>query len=107
MERGTMARAEKALIDYGYTVLPDGSLERGRKGERYVPVEGGFLRWFRGEPMCFKIKAAFATVSGADPKKNPEAFEMVYPSAWVIEHFETAVANNKRWAAEAAARKAG
>ena len=100
-----MDKATKALIDYGYTLQEDGSLERGRKGERYVPVEGGFLRWFRGEQMCFKIADNWRKVGGLTVKEHPECFDMVYPTEWVIEHFEAAVKNNKQWAEEAKIRK--
>ena len=102
-----MDRATKALIGYGYTQMPDGTLERGRKDERYVPVEGGFLRWYRGKPMCFKIADAWRKVSGLTMETHPECFDMVYPAEWVIAEYEAGTANNAKRAAEAAARKAG
>jgi hypothetical protein len=130
MKEEIMDRATKALIDYGYTLQEDGSLDRGRKDERYVPVEGfrevldtpagpgqpatykqepvkGFYRYFRGNQMCFRIADRWSGVAGLDPLVQPECFEMIYPEDWVIAEYETAVANQTKWAAEAAARKAG
>jgi hypothetical protein len=102
-----MDRATKALVDYGFTQKADGSLYRGRKGEKYVPVEGGFEHYFRGEKMSFSIKSDWAGVGGLYPTTHPECFEFTFPPEWIINEYETAVANKAQWAAEAAARKAG
>ena len=102
-----MDRATKALIDYGFTAQPDGSLERGRKGERFVPTEGGFLRFFRGEPMCYTIKPEWANVGGLSPADKPECFDMVYPSAWVIAEYEAANGRRAAYLAEKTISKAG
>jgi hypothetical protein len=99
-----MDRATKALVSYGFTPEADGALTK--KNDRYVPVTGGFLRFFNGAPMCFSIHPDWAGIGGLDPVSKPECFEMVYPSSWVIQEYEAAAANRAQWAAEAAARKA-
>jgi hypothetical protein len=103
-----MDRATKALIAYGFTVQDDGTLHRGRKDEYYVPTDGGFLHFYRGQRYAFKVKDEFASIAGLDMHKDEHAqfFDMVFPSDWVVAEYEAAAANNEKLAAEAAARKA-
>ena len=73
----------QALVEYGYVREDDGTFRKGRKGQSWKPVEGGFLRydWIGGaeQPMPFTLKSEFNGVSGLTHVKNSDCYVWVWP----------------------------
>jgi len=110
LTKKTNAAAE--LVAFGY--VDEGGeyvkYKAGRPRDKYVTIEGGFLRYTREDGQWVgvphSVAKSFEGVSGLLYSTHPQCFEMVYPNA-EVEHIY-AVGNQERAArqAESLARKA-
>lgn len=118
-------QAQEHLKDYGFVEGPDGlvkaSIRGNRPKTRFVPVDGGFLRYEREDGVWrqypFSIHSdwqlgglAFDVKQAAeDPnaKVKPECFDWVYPESEITKIYSHAVQVMAAEDAESKKRKNG
>lgn len=104
--------ATDELIAYGYAE-EDGEFVRrkaGRLKDKYVPTEGGWLRFNRDDgawvPVDFTMLPKWQGVAGLHPSTHPECYDYVHPDSWVETEYAAANQNRQTRLAESLARKA-
>ncbi len=119
MDDDTKAQAATALVEFGYTLEPDGSFVKykaDRPREKWEPAEGsydvaidgtspveyetvpvsGFRRFTRDDgkwaPVAYTVSARWSKVAGLTVEEHPECFDYIYPADYVLNVYATAVA---------------
>lgn len=115
--RNQHAAVETALLEYGYTQEGDGEFVRYKSGpgsrpnDKWQRVDGGWLRFMREDgdwkPYHYQLKPEYqgdpdavdehgnpaprSGISGLDQVNHPTFFEWVWPDAYVLHIYNTAL----------------
>lgn len=98
MTEETMAAAKAALVAHGFVANADGTVftltrKNGVERTRYEVVDGGFKRFFRGEPMEHSLLPKGDPAwdglppgarNGVSASEYPKFFQWVWPAGDIL-----------------------